>query len=101
YIAYFGDIRANVYAIDAETAQLVWRDRLDPQPVAGITGAAKLAEGRLYVPLSSLEESGAGNPNYPCCTFRGGVAAYDAISRKQVWEGGNHAPKTAPGHKKT
>src|SRR4030095_10269508 len=48
YIAYFGDIRANLYPIDPETAQLVWRDRLDPHPVARITGAPKLAEGRLY-----------------------------------------------------
>ena len=96
YIAYFGDIRANVYAIDAETAQLVWRDRLDPHPVARITGAPKLAEGRLYVPLSSLEESGAGNPNYPCCTFRGGVAAYDAITGKQLWKAYTVAEKPTP-----
>ena len=43
-----------------------------------MTGAPTLVAGRLYVPLSSLEESGAGNPSYPCCTFRGGVVAYDA-----------------------
>jgi polyvinyl alcohol dehydrogenase (cytochrome) len=96
YIAYFGDIRANVYAIDAETAQVVWRDRPDPHPVARITGAPKLAEGRLYVPLSSLEESGAGNPNYPCCTFRGGVAAYDAITGKQMWKAYTIAEQPAP-----
>ncbi len=96
YIAYFGDIRANVYAIDAETAQLVWRDRLDSHPVARITGAPKLAEGRLFVPLSSLEESGAGNPNYPCCTFRGGVAAYDAVSGKQIWKAYTIAERPTP-----
>ena len=40
----------------------------------------------LYVPLSSLEESGAGNPNYPCCTFRGALIAYDAVSGKRLWK---------------
>jgi polyvinyl alcohol dehydrogenase (cytochrome) len=96
YIAYFGDIRANVYAVDAETAQLVWRDRLDSHPVARITGAPVLSEGRLFVPLSSLEESGAGNPNYPCCTFRGGIAAYDAVSGRQLWKSYTIAEQPTP-----
>lgn len=86
FLAYFGDIRANVYAVDAETGAQVWKDRLDAHPVARITGAPKLAGGRLYVPLSSLEESGAGNPAYPCCTFRGALAAYDAASGKRLWK---------------
>ena len=50
-----------------------------------MTGAPTLVAGRLYVPLSSLEESGAGNPNYPCCTFRGGVIAYDALNGERLW----------------
>lgn len=86
YLLYFGDIRANVYAVDAETGALVWTARLDMHPIARVTGAPKLAGGRLYVPLSSLEESGAGNPAYPCCTFRGGVAAYDALTGERIWK---------------
>lgn len=86
YLLYFGDIRANVYAIDAETGAKVWTARLDAHPIARVTGAPKLAGGRLYVPLSSLEESGAGNPSYPCCSFRGGLAAYDALTGKRLWK---------------
>lgn len=86
YLLYFGDIRANVYAVDAETGAQVWKERLDTHPVARVTGAPNLAAGRLYVPLSSLEESGAGNPSYPCCTFRGGLAAYDALTGKRIWK---------------
>jgi polyvinyl alcohol dehydrogenase (cytochrome) len=85
FLAYFGDVKGNVYAVDAETGAQVWKDRIDTHPVARVTGAPKLVEGRLYVPLSSLEESGAGNPSYPCCTFRGGVAAYDAVAGKRLW----------------
>lgn len=86
YLVYFGDIRANAYAVDAETGDLVWTQRVDTHPVARVTGAPKLAAGTLFVPLSSLEESGAGHPSYPCCTFRGGVAAYDALSGALRWK---------------
>jgi polyvinyl alcohol dehydrogenase (cytochrome) len=85
FLAYFGDIKGNVYAVNAETGAKVWTDRVDTHPVARVTGAPKLVAGRLYVPLSSLEESGAGNPNYPCCTFRGGVASYDASTGRRIW----------------
>ena len=85
YLAYFGDVKGNVYAIDAETGARVWSDRIDRHPVARVTGAPTLAAGRLYVPLSSLEESGAGNPAYPCCTFRGGIAAYEPRTGKRLW----------------
>jgi polyvinyl alcohol dehydrogenase (cytochrome) len=86
YLLYFGDIRANVYAINAETGAKAWTARLDAHPIARVTGAPALAGGRLYVPLSSLEESGAGNPSYPCCTFRGGLAAYDALTGRRLWK---------------
>ncbi len=85
FLAYFGDVKGTVYAVDADTGGEVWRDRVDTHPVARVTGAPKLAGQRLFVPISSLEESGAGNPEYPCCTFRGGVAAYDAASGKRLW----------------
>ena len=85
FLAYLGDVKGNVYAVDAETGRQVWKDRTDRHPVARVTGAPKLVAGRLYVPLSSLEESGAGNPSYPCCTFRGGVVAYDAVSGRRLW----------------
>src|SRR5580704_12940507 len=86
YLAYFGDIKGNVYAVNADSGVQVWTERADKQPVARITGAPKLEGGRLYVPLASLEESGGGNPNYPCCTFRGGVVAYDAKTGEQIWK---------------
>src|SRR5688500_11599104 len=78
HAAYFGDLKANVFAIDAETGALIWTHRIDTHPFARITGAPTLANGRLYVPVSSFEEGSGANDNYECCTFRGSVAAYDA-----------------------
>ena len=85
-VAYFGDLRANVFAVDAETGALIWTHRVDAHPFARITGAPTLAEGRLYVPVSSLEEGSGANDNYECCTFRGNVAAYDATTGRQLWQ---------------
>ena len=84
YAAYFGDLQSNVYALDAETGRELWKQRADTHPWARITGAPALHEGRVYVPISSLEEAAAGNPAYQCCTFRGSVVVYDARSGRQL-----------------
>jgi polyvinyl alcohol dehydrogenase (cytochrome) len=87
WAAYFGDQRATTYAVDVETGALLWKIKIDDHPVAGITGAPVLSNGRLYVPISSIsEEAAAMNPNYPCCTFRGSVSALDAATGKLIWK---------------
>ncbi len=85
HVAYFGDLRAEVYAVDAITGKLLWKKTLDPHPVARITGSLKLFEGRLYVPVSSREEWAAAGAGYQCCTFRGNVVAMDAKTGKEIW----------------
>jgi polyvinyl alcohol dehydrogenase (cytochrome) len=82
---YFGDLKGNVYALDSDTGAPLWTRRADPHPMTRITGAPTLAGGRLYVPLSSLEEGAGANPKYECCTFRGGVVAYDARTGAEAW----------------
>jgi len=82
---YFGDLKGNVYSLNAETGATVWTKRADPHPLTRITGAPSLEGGRLYVPLSSLEEGAGANPKYECCTFRGGVVAFDARTGNEIW----------------
>ncbi len=87
YAVYFGDQKANAYGLDAENGKLLWKVKVDGHPVAQITGAPTLYEGRLYVPTASAEERAAGlSMTYPCCTFRGSVTALDAKTGKQVWK---------------
>lgn len=83
--AYFGDQGGNVYAVDAATGALIWKVRADDFPGAFVTGAPKLYENRLYVPVSSGEEVIGAFPTYECCKFRGSVVALDAASGKQIW----------------
>src|SRR5262249_20586409 len=84
-LAYFGDITGHVYAVDAQTGTLVWHLRADDHPSATITGSPILHDNRLYVPVSSLEETMI-DPNYECCTFRGSILALDARTGKQLWK---------------
>ena len=86
-LLYFGDLVGNVYAVDAVTGELAWRDRPDDHASLSLTAAPTLFEDKLYVPLSALEVTAAADPIYACCTFRGGVAAYDAQTGEHLWVG--------------
>ena len=87
YAVYFGDGRANAYAVDAETGQQVWVRKIDDHPGAVVTGAPTLYEGRLYVPAAGIGEEGqGGGPTYECCTFRGSLSALDASTGAVVWK---------------
>lgn len=85
-VAYFADQAANVYAVDARAGKVLWRVEVDDHPHAAITAAPQLYNGRLYVPVSSREESQVGDPRYPCCSFRGSVVALDAATGRQIWK---------------
>jgi polyvinyl alcohol dehydrogenase (cytochrome) len=84
--AYFGDFRANAYAVDALTGKLRWITHVDDHPAAIITGAPTLVDGVLYVPVTSYEEVTGADPHYPCCTFRGSIVALDAFTGKVLWK---------------
>jgi polyvinyl alcohol dehydrogenase (cytochrome) len=83
---YFGDAKAQVYALDAATGVLRWKVKAEDHLDAMITGAPALYAGRLYVPVSSLEEGTAIIPTYECCTFRGSIVALDAATGRQIWK---------------
>jgi len=83
---YFGDEAAYTYAVNAVTGQVIWKVKADDQSMAVITGAPTLYQDRLYVPISSLEESLPGDPNYRCCSFRGSVVALNAATGRKLWQ---------------
>lgn len=84
--AYFGDIIANLYALDAQTGELIWEASPDDHHSATLTGTPAFANGAVYVPVSSLEVVTAANPDYECCTFRGHVMAFDANDGSVIWD---------------
>ncbi|HEY1493424.1 MAG TPA: PQQ-binding-like beta-propeller repeat protein [Candidatus Solibacter sp.] len=99
-IAYFGDVRSNVFGLDAATGQLLWQVKVEDHPASRITGAPVFYKGRLYVPVSSVEEASAMAPAYECCKFRGSIVALDGATGKQIWKTYS-VPDPAKPYKKT
>src|SRR5262245_52259475 len=86
YAVFFGDVKANVYAIDAQNGNQLWTTRVEEHYTARVTGAPTFWNGRLFVPISSWEEFSARTLDYPCCTSRGAMAALDANTGRQLWK---------------
>ncbi len=85
YAAFFGDQKANAYAVDATTGELLWKVHIDPHTKAKIVGSLEYYDGRVFVPLTGGEEVGLVN-KYECCSSRGGLVALDAATGKQIWK---------------
>src|SRR5208282_5435518 len=84
--ALFGDDSGAVYALDAQKGTLLWKTQVDTHPLARIVGAPTLYQHRLYVGVSSSEQSAALDVRYACCTFRGSVAALDMMTGRVLWK---------------
>ena len=85
-VLYFGDLIGNIYALDAASGRQLWTAHPEDHPAATITGTPTLYQGKLYVPVSSLEVVSATDPNYECCSFRGSVAALNAATGELLWQ---------------
>jgi polyvinyl alcohol dehydrogenase (cytochrome) len=74
-------------AIDSKTGALVWKtqpDTSNPFPV--ITASPVVANGIVYVGMTSNEEYAASFPGYQCCSARGSVVAVDAATGLKKWQ---------------
>jgi polyvinyl alcohol dehydrogenase (cytochrome) len=99
WLAYFGDQRANAYAVDAHTGALAWKRSVEAFPGATITAAPALADGTLYVATSSGEEVIGANPKYECCKFRGSLSALSATTGEVRWKSYTIPEEPKPGRK--
>jgi polyvinyl alcohol dehydrogenase (cytochrome) len=72
--------------LDALSGKLRWKVQIDEHPAAIITGAPTLVASVLYVPVTSYEEVTGADPQYPCCSFRGSIAALDTATGKVLWK---------------
>lgn len=83
---YFSDQSATTYAVDANSGELIWKTKVDDQPVAHITGTLALYKDKVFVPISAGEDGLSMNPKYECCKYSGGVAALSAADGRIVWK---------------
>jgi polyvinyl alcohol dehydrogenase (cytochrome) len=82
----FGDLTGWFYALSATTGEPIWKTQIETHDSTRLTGSAAVHDDVVYVPVSSWEESRAGDPDYPCCTFRGSVVALRARDGVQLWK---------------
>jgi polyvinyl alcohol dehydrogenase (cytochrome) len=101
FAAYFGDEKSFVHAVDAMTGKPLWKTRVEDHFLARITGAPVLYQNRLYVPVSSFEETAGRDATYECCKFRGSIVALDAYTGKIIWKSYTVQPAPQPFKKNT
>lgn len=77
---------AHVLAVSQQTGQLLWITQVETHPASFITGSPVVANGVVYVPVSSGEEDANGKSGYSCCTFRGSVVALNAATGAKIWQ---------------
>jgi polyvinyl alcohol dehydrogenase (cytochrome) len=72
---------AEVFAVDARTGALLWKNQVDGDPYALITASPVISDGIAYIGVSSRSETAASSP-----TFRGSVVALDARTGALLWK---------------
>src|SRR6266481_2799608 len=77
---------ANVMSVDRATGTRRWITQVDTHPAAIITGSPVVFDGVVYIGVSSIEETLAADPAYPCCSFRGSIVALDAKTGAILWK---------------
>ncbi|HEY5624108.1 MAG TPA: PQQ-binding-like beta-propeller repeat protein [Gammaproteobacteria bacterium] len=82
----FSDQNGGVHAIHARTGEQQWRVRVEEHEATRLTGSFALADGLVFVPAASWEETRSINPEYECCTFRGSVTALRIADGSRVWK---------------
>lgn len=84
-ILYFGDAKAFAHGIDADTGAPIWKTKVEDFSMARITGSPTFYNGRLYVPISDLEEPSTMSAGYECCKYQGSISAIDGATGKIIW----------------
>jgi len=82
----FGDMTGWFYSVEAETGKLLWKQHVETHDSTRLTGSPAVYQGTVYVPVASWEETRSGDAEYPCCTFRGSVAALRIRDGMQLWK---------------
>ena len=82
---FVGDYEGNLYKIDPYNGNKIWVKSLRYHPRVILTGSVRVDNGVVYVPLSSREWADGADPEYQCCSFRGGIMALSANNGSELW----------------
>ena len=82
----FADDIGQAYALDAESGKARWTTQIETHPLNRATAAPSIHDGRVFFPMSSIEDPLTHVPSHSCCTSRGSVTAIDATTGKILWK---------------
>ncbi|HEY7391140.1 MAG TPA: PQQ-binding-like beta-propeller repeat protein [Bryobacteraceae bacterium] len=97
--AFFADGGATMYALKADTGELLWKVRPVDHYATTATATPRYYKGVVYQPFASFEEALGPDPKFGCCTFRGSVVALDAGTGKKIWQTYTISDTPKPTHK--
>ena len=83
---FFADRSAVLYALNADSGELLWKNRPLNHLLAQATATPQFYKGVIYIGFSSLEESLVVDPDNVCCSSRGSVVALDAATGRTNWQ---------------
>jgi polyvinyl alcohol dehydrogenase (cytochrome) len=75
-----------VYALNAQTGQLLWKVRPAEHFATVGTATPRYYNGVVYQAFSSFKEVLGADPKYQCCTFGGSVVALKAATGEKLWQ---------------
>ena len=76
---YLATPQADIYALDARTGKVVWKNRLvDKDGIGGNTGGVIVIHGKVLTGLTNCARKGSGDHCY--------ISAYDAVTGKRDWK---------------
>ncbi|MEE8166060.1 MAG: PQQ-binding-like beta-propeller repeat protein, partial [Myxococcota bacterium] len=82
----FADDTGMALALDAITGDFRWATQIEDHPLNRATAAPGVHDGRVFVPMSSIEDPLTHDPSHSCCTSRGSVTALDAATGRVLWK---------------
>lgn len=82
----FADDVGKAHTLDAATGERRWVTQVEEHPLNRATAAPAVAGGRVFVPMSSIEDPLTHDPRHACCTSRGSITALDAQTGKILWK---------------
>ena len=82
-----GDYEGNLYKINPYTGDIIWTKSLRHyHPRVILTGSVRVYDNIIYIPLSSREWADGADPEYECCSFRGGLLALNYETGERLWK---------------
>ncbi len=88
---YFGTFGGQLICLDRFSGKLLWKVNTKREPFSAahpsntIMSSPILADGKLIVAGGGFEHALGAIPDYPCCSGRGFVAAFDPESGESLW----------------